>query len=106
MNTAKTLELLQSEAAYTRMCELYGAEKAEENVRRYGELVKKFRENFGENFRREPPKNALKQSLKSGLKPRKIGFPLPKSQLDFECGPFDLLGTSPYTYQIMLQFVL
>jgi hypothetical protein len=26
----------------------------------------------------------LKQSLKSGLKPRKIGFPLPKSQLDFE----------------------
>lgn len=49
MNTAKTLELLQSEAAYTRMCELYGAEKAEENIRRYGELVKKFRENFGEN---------------------------------------------------------
>ena len=32
MNTAKTLELLQSEAAYTRMCELYGAEKAEENI--------------------------------------------------------------------------
>ena len=26
----------------------------------------------------------MKQSLKSGLKPRKIGFPLPKSQLDFE----------------------
>ncbi|RHT23447.1 galactokinase family protein [Clostridium sp. AM33-3] len=49
MNTAKTLELLQSEAAYARMCELYGAEKAEENIRRYGELVKKFRENFGEN---------------------------------------------------------
>lgn len=46
MNTAKTLELLQSEAAYTRMCELYGAEKAEENIRRYGELVKKFRENI------------------------------------------------------------
>ena len=38
MNTAKTLELLQSEAAYTRMCELYGAEKAEENIRRYGEI--------------------------------------------------------------------
>ena len=49
MNTAKTLELLQSEAAYARMCELYGAEKAEENIRRYGKLVKKFRENFGEN---------------------------------------------------------
>ncbi len=48
MNTAKTLELLQSEAAYTRMCELYGADKAEENVRRYGELVQKFQENFGE----------------------------------------------------------
>ena len=47
MNTAKTLELLQSEAAYARMCELYGAEKAEENIRRYGKLVKKFRENFG-----------------------------------------------------------
>ena len=24
----------------------------------------------------------------------------------FECGPFDLLGTSPYTYQVILQFVL
>ena len=48
MNTAKTLELLRSEAAYIRMRELYGAEKAEENICRYEDLVKKFRGNFGE----------------------------------------------------------
>ena len=39
MNTAKTLELLQSEAADIRMRELYGADKAEENIRRYEDLV-------------------------------------------------------------------
>ena len=32
MNTAKTLELLRSEAADIRMRELYGADKAEENI--------------------------------------------------------------------------
>mgnify|MGYP005970141531 CR=1 FL=1 len=84
MNTAKTLELLQSEAAYARMCELYGAEKAEENIRRYGELVKKFRENFGENFRRERPKTVRSRSRKTRMKPSKTGKSLPKSQLDFE----------------------
>lgn len=30
------------------MCELYGADKAEENIRRYEDLVQKFQENFGE----------------------------------------------------------
>ena len=48
MNTAKTLELLRSEAADIRMRELYGADKAEENIRRYEDLVQKFQENFGE----------------------------------------------------------
>lgn len=63
MNTAKTLELLRSEAAYIRMCELYGAEKAEENICRYEELVKKFHEHFGEKdilmfSSREEPRSA------------------------------------------------
>ena len=48
MNTAKTLELLRSEAADIRMRELYGADKAEENIHRYEDLVQKFQENFGE----------------------------------------------------------
>ena len=47
MNTAKTLELLRSEAADIRMRELYGADKAEENIHRYEDLVQKFQENFG-----------------------------------------------------------
>ncbi len=45
---SKNIELLRSEAAGTRMCELYGADKAEENIRRYEDLVQKFQENFGE----------------------------------------------------------
>ena len=69
-------------------------------------MPRAFWENFGENFRRERPKIVRSRSRKTRMKPSKIGNPLPKSQLDFECGPFDLLGTSPYTYQIMLQFVL
>ena len=65
-----------------------------------------FWENFGENFRREPPKNALKQSLKSGLKPRKIGFPLPKSQLDFESFSLrPLRYISKYIFIANLRFV-
>ena len=48
MNEAKTLELLQSEAARVRMTELYGAGHVDENISRYEELVKKFQENFGE----------------------------------------------------------
>ena len=48
-----------------------------ERAERSGKTLERI---LGEN----PQKNALKQSLKSGLKPRKIGFPLPKSQLDFE----------------------
>lgn len=48
MNTAKTLELLRTEKAYHLMCELYGEDKAEENINRYEDVVKKFQENFGE----------------------------------------------------------
>ncbi len=48
MNAAKTLELLQSEAARVRMTELYGAGHVDENISRYEELVKKFQGNFGE----------------------------------------------------------
>ena len=61
-----------------------------------------FWENFGENCRRERQKIVPSRSRKTRMKPSKTGKPLPKSQLDFECGPFDLLGTSPYTYQVML----
>ena len=52
MNTAKTLELLRSEAADIRMRELYGADKAEENIHRYEDLVQKFQENFGSWIKR------------------------------------------------------
>ena len=43
-----------------------------------------FRENFGENFRRERPKIVRSRSRKTRMKPSKTGNPLPKSQLDFE----------------------
>ena len=43
-----------------------------------------FRENFGENFRRERPKIVHSRSRKTRIKPSKTGKPLPKSQLDFE----------------------
>ena len=48
----------------------------------------------------------MKQSLKSGLKPRKIGFPLPKSQLDFESFSLrPLRYISKYIFMANLRFV-
>ena len=47
-------------------------------------MLRAFRENFGENFRRERPKIVHSRSRKTRMKPSKIGNPLPKSQLDFE----------------------
>lgn len=47
-------------------------------------MLRAFRENFGENFRRERPKIVRSRSRKTRMKPSKIGNPLPKSQLDFE----------------------
>ena len=54
-----------------------------------------FWENFGENCRRERQKIVPSRSRKTRMKPSKTGKSLPKSQLDFECGPFNRLGTSP-----------
>ena len=47
-------------------------------------MLRAFRENFGENFRRERPKIVHSRSRKTRMKPSKTGSPLPKSQLDFE----------------------
>ena len=69
-------------------------------------MLPAFRDNFGENFRREAPKTTLKQSLKSGLKPSKIGTPLPKSQLDFESFSLrPLRYISKYIFMANLRFV-
>lgn len=70
-----------------------------ERAERSGKTLERI---LGEN----PQKNALKQSPKSGLKPRKIGFPLPKSQLDFESFSLrPLRYISKYIFMANLRFV-
>ena len=65
-----------------------------------------FRENFGENFRRERPKIAHSRSRKTRMKPRKTGNPLPKSQLDFESFSLrPLRYISKYIFTANLRFV-
>ena len=65
-----------------------------------------FRENFGENFRRERPKIVRSRSRKTRMKPSKIGNPLPKSQLDFESFSLrPLRYISKYIFMANLRFV-
>ena len=65
-----------------------------------------FRENVGENFRRERPKIAHSRSRKTRMKPSKIGSPLPKSQLDFESFSLrPLRYISKYIFMANLRFV-
>lgn len=44
---SKNIGTVKIRSAGTRMCELYGADKAEENIRRYEDLVQKFRKTLG-----------------------------------------------------------
>lgn len=48
MKAAETLQLLESGQADRLMGELYGADKAAENKARYSDLVRKFRDTFGD----------------------------------------------------------
>ena len=65
-----------------------------------------FRENFGENFRRERPKIVHSRSRKTRMNPSKIGNPLPKSQLDFESFSLrPLRYISKYVFMANLRFV-
>ena len=65
-----------------------------------------FRENFGENFRRERPKIVRSRSRKTRMKPSKTGNPLPKSQLDFESFSLrPLRYISKYIFMANLRFV-
>ena len=65
-----------------------------------------FRENIGENFRREQPKIAHSRSRKTRMKPSKTGNPLPKSQLDFESFSLrPLRYISKYIFMANLRFV-
>ena len=65
-----------------------------------------FRENFGENFRRERPKIVHSRSRKTRMKPSKTGKPLPKSQLDFESFSLrPLRYISKYIFMANLRFV-
>ena len=65
-----------------------------------------FRENFGENFRRERPKIVHSRSRKTRMKPSKTGNPLPKSQLDFESFSLrPLRYISKYIFMANLRFV-
>ena len=65
-----------------------------------------FRENFGENFRRERPKIVRSRSRKTRMKPSKNGNPLPKSQLDFESFSLrPLRYISKYIFMANLRFV-
>ena len=65
-----------------------------------------FRENFGENFRRERPKIVRSRSRKTRMKPSKTGNPLPKSQLDFESFSLrPLRYISKYIFMVNLRFV-
>ena len=69
-------------------------------------MLRAFWENFGENFRRERPKIAHSRSRKTRMKPRKIGSPLPKSQLDFESFSLrPLRYISKYIFMANLRFV-
>ena len=65
-----------------------------------------FRENFGENFRRERPKIVRSRSRKTRMKPSKTGNPLPKNQLDFESFSLrPLRYISRYIFMENLRFV-
>ena len=65
-----------------------------------------FRENFGENFRRERPKIVRSRSRKTRMKPSKTGNSLPKSQLDFESFSLrPLRYISKYIFMANLRFV-
>lgn len=69
-------------------------------------MLRAFRENFGENFRRERPKIVHSRSRKTRMKPSKTGKPLPKSQLDFESFSLrPLRYISKYIFMANLRFV-
>ena len=69
-------------------------------------MLRAFWENFGENFRRERPKNVRSRSRKTRMKPSKTGNPLPKSQLDFESFSLrPLRYISKYIFMANLRFV-
>ena len=69
-------------------------------------MLRAFRENFGENFRRERPKIVHSRSRKTRMKPSKTGNPLPKSQLDFESFSLrPLRYISKYIFMANLRFV-
>ena len=69
-------------------------------------MLPAFRENFGENFRRERPKIVHSRSRKTRMKPSKTGKPLPKSQLDFESFSLrPLRYISKYIFMANLRFV-
>ena len=69
-------------------------------------MLRAFWENFGENFRRERPKNVRSRSRKTRMKPSKTGNPLPKSQLDFESFSLrPLRYISKYIFIANLRFV-
>ena len=69
-------------------------------------MLRAFRENFGENFRRERPKIVHSRSRKTRMKPSKTGKPLPKSQLDFESFSLrPLRYISKYIFIANLRFV-
>ena len=69
-------------------------------------MLRAFRENFGENFRRERPKIVHSRSRKTRMKPSKTGKPLPKSQLDFESFSLrPLRYISKYIFMENLRFV-
>ena len=69
-------------------------------------MLRAFRENFGENYRRERPKIVHSRSRKTRMKPSKTGKPLPKSQLDFESFSLrPLRYISKYIFMANLRFV-